>query len=189
MHIVWKSLKKVPFYNIVCYASCELHLFSKYILWILVSKICIKTCLFLAWKFKIRLFCVIFIHCVLCLSGYRHLSSNLRGFYIWHLLTFILHFPLSVRVQTTNETIFSYLLGHPSRALLRHEVIIRIITKAQAHLNQVEAMITTVTVIAIKGNAIIAALANTNLNPPKNPNVKKKIFHMYWQHCYLYFIL
>merc|ERR1712004_310078 len=62
--------------------------------------------------------------------------------------------------------------GHPSRALLRHEVIIRIITKAQAHLNQVEAMITIV--IAIKGNAIIAALANTNLNPPKNPNVKKK---------------
>merc|ERR1712004_41470 len=64
--------------------------------------------------------------------------------------------------------------GHPSRALLRHEVIIRIITKAQAHLNQVEAMITIVTVIAIKGNAIIASLANTNLNPPKNPNVKKK---------------
>ena len=70
--------------------------------------------------------------------------------------------------------VFLFVLGHRSRALLRHhEDIIRIITKAQAHLNL---KTITVIVIAIKGNAIIAAtLANTNLTPlPKNPNVKNK---------------
>merc|ERR1712111_329688 len=61
--------------------------------------------------------------------------------------------------------------GHRSRVHLRHhDDIISIITKAQAHLNL---KTITVIVIAIKGNAIIAAvLANTNLTPPKNPNVK-----------------
>ena len=69
--------------------------------------------------------------------------------------------------------VFLFVLGHRSRVLRHHEDIIRIITKAQAHLNL---KTITVIVIAIKGNAIIAAtLANTNLTPlPKNPNVKNK---------------